>query len=146
MPSRTSAGAAVDTVLVAPRKKLAYPNPLLAKFAKGCPFCHGIGGLLLGERELSVGAAVVHALYALKQRCRPQLVGVVSIHPSQVGVKSRLIIVGHWRESERHARIGNGGESAAAAPPAAIRAIHARHIGEEVARSEGNALRETVAF
>src|SRR5271163_4913904 len=67
---------------------------------------------------------------------------MVPVYPSQVGVESRLIIVCHWRESERHAGVGDAGESAAAAPSSSVGAIHACHIGEEVACSEGNAIRK----
>ena len=99
----------------------------------------GIAGLYLGEPKLSIGAAGVHALDALKQRCCTQLERMVALDPGQVGVKGRLIIVGYRRESERHARIA-AGESGATVPPAAHSAEHARHIGEIGACGEGNAL------
>src|SRR5665213_626795 len=97
----------------------------------------GIAGLYCRESKLSIGAAVVHALDALKQRCCSQLVSMVSFDPGQVGVKRRLIVVGHGRESERYTRIA-ARESGSTVPPASDRAVHPSHVGEEVARGERN--------
>src|SRR6516165_5390613 len=94
---------------------------------EGVAVLPGVASLYGGECKLSISAAFVQALDALKQRRRPQLIGMVSLDPGQIGVEGRLVVVCDRGESEGYACVTAARKPGAAGPAAAIETVHARH-------------------
>src|SRR5215831_1597290 len=72
------------------KEKAGVSEPAARRVGESLAELRGIGGLNLGEAKLAVGAAGGDGLDAFIQRCRAQLISVISLDPGGAGVERRL--------------------------------------------------------